>query len=176
MSPFDLDRIAGVSGVRETFKIDPAVAVHACEEATRSAPSDRLEWANLARSYRAARNDIAAVAAYRKATELGSVFGAYGLGVTLRANPAMQRDPSEARRLLEGAARAGLPPAMSEYATVLASGVGAPVDATQARSWYEKAAAADFTPAMNTLAFYLLNGSGKLPVIFASERASSFER
>lgn len=159
-SPLDPDRPAGVEGVLETRKIDAAAAVPACETATKTAPNERRLWVNLARSYRSAKNDIAAVPAYRKAAELGSVFGSYGLGVALRDNPSVQRDPQEARLAIESAARAGLPVAMFELGNMLARGQAVEIDLAQSRQWLEKAADANYPPAMNTFGVYLLNGTG----------------
>lgn len=160
MSPLDPDRVPGTEGVLDTGKIDAARAVPVCEAAAQAAPAERRLWVNLARSYRAAKKETAAAETYRKAAKLGSVFGAYGLGLILRDNLSMQSDPGEARRFLEQAAQDGFIPAMLEYANMLDSGTGGPADLAQAQHWYEQAAGRGQPTAMNLLGVYLATGKG----------------
>ena len=102
--PLDQSRPTGVAGV-VTEKIDPKIAIPACDAAAKAAPNDPRVAFQLGRAYLAAKEYESARAHFKFATDQGSAGGQNGLG-RLYANGlgSLAKDDPEAARLFKLAA------------------------------------------------------------------------
>jgi TPR repeat protein len=103
---FSDDLPAGVVGVLP-WKIDPKVAVPACEAAAKLAPDNARIAYQLGRAYIAEKSAAAAFAAFSRADERGYAIAAFNLAAMYRGVPGIPADPVKARGLLEKSARGG---------------------------------------------------------------------
>ncbi len=79
-SPEDKTVPAGIGGIAPD-KIDAAVAIPACEAASRADPGNARVLFELGRAYRAGKSYDAARIRYEEAVRLGSALAANNLGV-----------------------------------------------------------------------------------------------
>jgi eukaryotic-like serine/threonine-protein kinase len=158
-SPFDKERPRSVAAVASD-KIDPNVAVPACEAAANAAPDDGRMMFQLGRSYGAAKDYEKARVAYRKADELGNVLATNNIGALYSDGLGVKQDKAEARAWFQRAASEGLALAMKNLGELYAEGKGGQQDYTQARQWYERAASAGDIDAMVKLGLLHEDGLG----------------
>lgn len=103
------------------------------------------------------------VAYFRKAAEQGDVEGQFGLATALAAGKGVARDPVEARRLFEEAAKRGHKQSVEVMAEVVMKGglglekVARPEGAQL--EWVRKAAESNYLPALDYLAAGYRDGS-----------------
>jgi|GEM_PF-5269679 len=158
-SPLDDRRPSGVSGV-DAEKVDPKVAVPACEAAAKAAPTDPRVAFQLGRAYLAAKAYESALAVFEKADGLGYVLAANNLAAMYSRGLGVPVDKAHAVVLLQKAAEGGIPLAMYNLAVNYRDGTGIANDLTQARRWFAKAAERRDPDGMNDLGAMLHNGQG----------------
>ena len=145
-------------------RVDPKVAIPACEAAHAADPSN-LRWANqLGRAYLVGDRDLDAVRTYREAAEAGSVYATVWMGnLYERGLAGLAVNTDEAIRWWEKAAGLGSPNAMfnlgvTHWERTLKSGDAEA--ARLAREWFEKAAGLGEPDAMLHLALIHREGQG----------------
>lgn len=110
-SPLDKDRPAGVAGVA-TDKLDPGIAIAACEPAAKAAPDNPRIMYQLGRAYWAGKNYEAARVTLSKADEAGHLLATNNLAILYLQGLGVPADASRGIRLFEKAANGRLPIAM----------------------------------------------------------------
>jgi TPR repeat protein len=133
--PADPDKPADVRGVRDIAPSDIATAIRFCKVAS---SSSRRALYQLGRAYAANHQMPESIAAYRRAADKGSSAAMVELGVMYATGTGVPKDDAQARKLLERAAEAGNPRAVSNLASVTG---GAPSDPARSRALLAKAAA-----------------------------------
>jgi serine/threonine-protein kinase len=149
-SPLDKDRPRSITAI-PSDKIDPSIAVPACEAAAKAAPDDGRMLFQLGRSYGAAKDYGKAMAAYRRADELGIALATSSIGALYSEGLGVKEDKTEARTWFQRAASEGLAFAMKNVGELYEKGTGAQQNYGLARQWYERAAAAGDAEAMRRL-------------------------
>lgn len=158
-SSLDVDRPSGVPGVAFN-RIQPRLAVEACQVALAAAPGERRVQFQLARAFDAAGSQAEAREFLTKAAAAGSVSAMSDLALQLEKGEGGPADLPRAVALFDQAAAAGNVAAMRNVAIEFENGVGRPRDATQAAQWYRKAADTGDPQAMGFLAVLYLQGTG----------------
>lgn len=121
-------------------KINPSLAVPACEAAVREYPNSTRLVSQLGRAYHKANNLESAVAQYRKAGDQGNVLAQTNLGVMYSKGEGVPQDPAQAVAWLRKAADQGNAKAQGYIGWMYLSGYGVPQDYSQALAWLRKAA------------------------------------
>jgi TPR repeat protein len=170
----DCDRLAGdrldAQGVAEgilTGQIDTAAALPACERALKARPDSARFNYQIGRVYAALSRDGDALAAYRKAADLGYVRAQWALGY--HDEYVQPVDPVRGKAMLERAAAAGDVYAIHTLGQVYYEGRGVAVDLEKARGLYETAARMGHTFSMNSLGRMYQRGE-TVPVDLAMTR------
>jgi serine/threonine-protein kinase len=158
-SPFDKDRPHSITAI-PSDKIDPSIAVPACEAAAKAAPDDGRMLFQLGRSYGAAKDYEKAMAAYRRADELGIALATNNIGALYSDGLGVKEDKAEARTWFQRAATEGLAFAMKNIGELYQSGTGGQQNYELARQWYERATAAGDLEAMVQLGLLHEEGLG----------------
>ena len=153
--PSDPDKPADVKGVSVIAQSDIATAIRFCKVAS---ASSRRALYELGRSHAANQQMPEAIAAYRKAADKGSTSAMVELGVLLGTGAGgTTKDEAQARKLLERAAQAGNPRAVTSLAAL---GGGAPLDPLKARELLAKAAESNSAEAQYQLGLMMADGVG----------------
>ena len=152
--PDDPDRPKDVKGVSEIAPSDVATALKFCKVA---AAGSRRALYELGRAYAANKQMPEAVASYRKAADKGSTSAMVELGVLLGTGSGVAKDPAEARKLFERAAKEGNARGVSNLA---AFNGGASSNPAEARALLAKAAEANSPDAQFQLAMMMAEGNG----------------
>ena len=156
-SPFDPNRNA--DGV-PFDKINPTLAIPACEDAVRKFPaSDRL-ISELARAYYKSGDFGAAFVQNQKAANHGNAVAQYNLGAAYLKGEGTSQNFAEAVRWLRKAADQGSATAQYNLGTMYAAGQGVPLDYAEAMKWYRKSADQGFDQAENNLGAMYAKGQG----------------
>lgn len=154
-SPLDQNRPKGVPGV-SIDRIDPKIAVPACETAATVAPRNIRIAYQLGRAYFATKAYESARMQYDRASKEGYALATNNLAIIYMEGLGVPVDRPRALSLLENAANAGLVIAMNnlgdEYAEHKAYG--------EARRWYEKSAAKESKYALQQLGQFFIYGLG----------------
>lgn len=153
--PSDPDKPADVKGVSDIAASDIATAIKYCKNA---ANGSRRAMYQLGRAYAANRQMPEAIAAWRKASDKGSSSAMVELGVLYGTGAGVARDEAQARKLLERAAEAGNPRAVSNLAA-LGGGAGAAANPARARELLSKSAETN-AEAQYQLGMMLAEGDG----------------
>ena len=123
-SPYEKSRPAGIAGV-EPNKVDPDIAVPACEAAAVKETADARIIMQLGRAYIAAKNDDAARMQFDRANRMGNTLAANALGAFYaEGRGGFPQDQAEAVRLYRIAADQGLSVAQSNLAFFYQDGRG----------------------------------------------------
>jgi tetratricopeptide (TPR) repeat protein len=138
-SPLDKNRPPGVAGVAPD-KVDPKIAIPACEAAAKAAPTNPRIMYQLGRAYNGAKAYESARAQYEKADTAGYALAANNLAAIYLAGDGVLADSTRAMRLFEKAANAGFGFAMKNLGDEYMSGKHVSKDTTMGRRWYEKGA------------------------------------
>jgi uncharacterized protein len=121
-------------------KIDPGLAVPACEAAVQQYPdSGRLNY-QLGRAYYKANNFGAAVPKFRKAADLGNALAQNNLGVMYQNGQGVPRDYAEALKWFRLAGDQGIALAQNNLGAMYQNGYGVPQNYAEALKWFQKAA------------------------------------
>jgi len=156
--PADPDKPKDIPGVAAIAKSDIPLALKYCKIAS---ASSRRALFELGRAYAANGQTTEAVTTYRKAVDKGSTSAMVELGVLYGTGAGgVAKNPDEARKLFERAAKAGSPRAASNLAAMTGGGVGAPADPAAARAMLAKAAAENSAEAQFQLGLMLADGTG----------------
>ncbi|HEY1473978.1 MAG TPA: tetratricopeptide repeat protein [Pseudolabrys sp.] len=153
--PSDPDKPADVPGTASIAPSDIATAIKFCRIA---AVSSRRALYQLGRAYASNRQLPEALSAFRKAADKGSTSAMVELGVMYGTGTGVAKDPAEARRLFERAAKGGNVRAVGNLAAL--PGGGAPSDPVEARALLSKAAEANSAEAQFELGLMLAEGTG----------------
>jgi uncharacterized protein len=154
--PNDPDKPHDVAGTASIAPSDIATAIKFCKIA--SAGSRRALY-QLGRAYAANRQLPEALSAYRKAADKGSTSAMVELGVMYGTGTGVAKDPAEARKLFERAAKGGNVRAVGNLAA-LPGGGGTPSDPVEARALLSKAAEANSAEAQFELGLMMAEGTG----------------
>jgi TPR repeat protein len=141
-------------------KINPVLAVPACEDAVRQFPNSMRLLFQLGRAYENANNFTAAIVQFRKAAEQHYALAQYDLGVMYANSVGVLRDDQEAGGWFRKAADQGLPAAQHSLGLMYKDGRGLEKDDQQAVAWFRKAADQDNAKAQFDLGLMYANGLG----------------
>lgn len=158
-SPLDKNRPADVAGVVPD-KIEPKIAIPACEAALKAAPNDPRIMFQLGRAYFAAKAYESARTQYAKADEIGYPLAANNLASIYGDGLGVVADGPRSMTLLEKAANGGVGLAMNNLGVKYLNGSGVSKDAIFARAWFRKGAEAGNIDAMNEYGVMVYNGLG----------------
>ena len=153
--PADPDKPADVKGVADIAAPDIATAIKYCKVA---ANGSRRAMYQLGRAYAANRQTPEAIAAWRKASDMGSTSAMVDLGVVYGTGAGVARDEAQARKLFERAAEAGNPRGVSNLAA-LGGSAGAAANPARARELLSKGAETN-AEAQYQLGMMLAEGNG----------------
>ncbi|MBI1202469.1 MAG: sel1 repeat family protein [Rhodopseudomonas sp.] len=153
--PADPDKPADVKGVNSVAPSDVPIALKYCKAA---ASKSRRAIYQLGRAYAANRQMAEAIKLYRQAIAKGSTGAMVELGVLLGTGAGVAKDPDEARKLFERAAKAG----NARGATNLAAlqGGAAAANPAEARALYARAAEGNSAEAQFQLGLLDAQGIG----------------
>ena len=107
-----------------------------------------------------ARDNVQAVAWYRKAADQGDAVGQFNLGLMYRQGLGVARDDAQAVSWYRKAADQGLAQAQYNLGSMYANGLGVARDDTEAVSWCRKAAEQGLAQAQYILAWNYASGLG----------------
>jgi TPR repeat protein len=141
-------------------KIDPGLAVAACEAAVRQFPNDTRANFQLGRAYEKAGKLSAALSQYRKAAEGGFAPAQYTLGRMYNEGVGTTKDLREAAAWFRKAAEGGFAPAQYALGRMYYEGVGTAKDLREAAAWFRKAAEQNLPSGQYALGLMYQEGSG----------------
>ena len=141
-------------------KLNPDLAIPACEDAVRKFPDiARLNF-QLGRAYMKANNFTAAAAQLRKAAERDFTLAQFDLGYMYQNGRGLPKDDQQAVIWLRKAADRGLATAQQNLGMMFQDGRGVPRDDQQAIAWLRKAADQNDVLAQFNLGVIYANGRG----------------
>jgi TPR repeat protein len=141
-------------------KLDPAVAIPACEDAVRRYPAiDRFHF-QLGRAYLKASNFTAAAVHFRKAADGNHALAQYNLGFLYENGRGVPRDDRQAVVWLRKSADQGVATAQLNLGLMYKDGRGVPKDEREAIVWLRKAADQRDAKAQYNLGVMYANGQG----------------
>jgi TPR repeat protein/uncharacterized protein YecT (DUF1311 family) len=156
-SPLDPERATGGFLLE---KINPDLAIPACESAVRQYPtSGRLNY-QLGRAYYKANNFSAAVEQYLKAAEKNNAPAQTNLGIMYSNGQGVAKDDTQAVTWYRKAVEQNYAAAQNNLGAMYANGQGVEKDERQAVEWYRKAAEQNIALAQNNLGAKYANGQG----------------
>lgn len=158
-NPLDTNRPDDVEG-SVASKIDPKVAIPACEAARKAAPDDPRIAYQLGRAYHASKAYESARPHYEKAVEGGYLHAVNNLAAYYTNGLGVPADVPRGIAMFEKAANAGLPLAMRNLGERYRNGKVVPKDLTVAREWLRKGAEAGDIVSMTTFGIMLEKGEG----------------
>jgi TPR repeat protein len=141
-------------------KLNPALAIPACEAAVRQYPDSGRLMFQLGRAYVIARNYEAAAIHYRNAAERGHALAQNNLGGLYASGKGVPHDDVQAAAWVRKAAEQGYSPAQSNLGFLYADGQGVARDDAQAAVWLRKAADQGLPRAQYKLGVMYENGHG----------------
>jgi hypothetical protein len=155
--PFDPQRKA--DGV-PFEKINPALAIPACESAVRQYPNSKRLTFQLGRAFDKNADFSSALIQYRQAAAQGYAPAQNAVGVAYSLGNGVLKDEMQAAIWLRKAAEQGNASAQSNLAIAYEFGRGVARDILQAVAWHRKAAEQGVADSQVTLGFYYENGLG----------------
>lgn len=153
--------LARVKATRAEDAVDARAHLQLCIDLEPTAP-DCYVWMGLFHSFGTggAKDAVAAVTAYRRASELGSPSGDWHLAMTLLRGKGVSKDEDAAFLLVEDAARADYIPALASYGTMYALGQGVATDPRRAFDANARAATLGDARSLFVIAVSYGDGSG----------------
>jgi tetratricopeptide (TPR) repeat protein len=118
-------------------QMDAGAAVAACRAATQANPRERRFHYQLGRAHDAAGQYADALAAYRRAAEMGSAAALNNIGTLHENGEGVPRSTAEAERFYRRAAEAGSVTGMSNLGRFLEYGRAGRKDVPEAARWYK---------------------------------------
>jgi TPR repeat protein len=155
--PFDPNRKA--TGV-PFEKINPALAVPACESAVQEYPKNKRLAFQLGRAFDKNADYSSALIRYRQGAAQEYAPAQNALGVAYSIGNGVQKDDAQAVIWLRKAAEQGYAAAQSNLAIAYETGQGLWPDNFQAAVWHRKAAEQGVSTSQVNLGFLYLNGLG----------------
>ena len=134
-------------------KIDPAVAVPACQRAVKEHPNNADLKAYLCRALLKAERDQEALAQCRQAAAAGSLAGMTSLGFLYQNGRGVEKDDAQAVAWYRKAAEQGYPPAQNNLGVMYAG-------ESPAVAWYRKATKQGGADAQKNLGGMYADGRG----------------
>ncbi|MET4118806.1 TPR repeat protein [Bradyrhizobium sp. JR1.5] len=156
-SEFDPRR---TSGAVPFEKLDPKLAIPACEEAVKQFPEDARLHFELGRAYQKANNFSDALLHYKKAGEQGLAVAENNLAVMYQNGWGVQQNFGIALTWFRKAADQNLALAEHSLGLMYQNGWGVQQDFGTASTWYRKAADQNLAASQYALGSLNLNGSG----------------
>ncbi len=141
-------------------KIDPKIAVPACEEAVRRYPGSTRLIFELGRSYSKSGNFAAALGQFQKAAEAGYPPALNALGVMYADGSGVPKDEREAVNWYRKAAGLGDVGGQLNLGFMYENGRGIPRDYSSAFEWYQKAADQGSAQAEDSIGYFYARGMG----------------
>ncbi len=141
-------------------KINPDLAVPACEAAVRQYPNSTRLSLQLGRAYQKANYFTAAVGQYRKAAEQNYALAQNNLGASYENGRGVPKDDQQAIAWYRKAAEQNYAPAQSNLGAMYQNGQSVRKDDQQAIAWYRKAAEQNYALAQNNLGVMYQYGQG----------------
>ncbi len=132
-------------------KINPDLAVPACEAAVRQYPNSTRLSLQLGRAYQKANYFTAAVGQYRKAAEQNYALAQNNLGASYENGRGVPKDDQQAIAWYRKAAEQNYALAQNNLGVMYQYGQGVRKDEQQAIAWYRKAADQGLALALNNL-------------------------
>ncbi len=154
--PTDPDKPSSIPGVPRIASQDIPIAIKFCKAA---AGGSRRALYELGRAYAASGQLAKAIAAYRGAVTKGSTAAMVELAISLEAGAGIAKDDAQARALLQRAAAAGNPRALTRLATA-GNVSGGAADPAQEREMLMRAAEGNSADAQFQLGLMYANGVG----------------
>ena len=141
-------------------KLNPELAIPACESAVRQYPvSSRLIF-QLGRAYNKNNDFSSALTQYRKAADQGYALAQNNLGVLYRDGRGVAQNYAEAAKWFRKAADQGNAQAQTNLGAMYGTGRGVAKDYAQAVAWYRKAADQGNALGQYNLGAMYANGEG----------------
>src|SRR6266581_2841069 len=156
--PTNCDTQAAISVPFE--KINPTVAIPACEEAVRRYPASNRLIFELGRSYAKSRNFSIALTHFRKAAAQGYAPAQNSIGVCYDNGEGVTKDESEAVNWYRKAALQGDIPGQLNLGSMYERGTGVPQNYSLALDWYLKAAMQGSAAAQDSVGYFYSKGMG----------------
>ncbi|GLR49205.1 caspase family protein [Shinella yambaruensis] len=142
------------------YDIDFARAIPACEAAIRDNPQEKRFFYQLGRSLDHGGRFPEALAAYRKAADLGNHQAMRNLAILYENGEGTSQDYAEAMRWFRQSAELGNGLAMNNVGLLYRNGKGVPEDLNAALEWYRKSADAGIPVAMQNIGDFYDLGLG----------------
>jgi TPR repeat protein len=136
-SPVDPERKSG--GI-PFEKINPNLAIPACESAVRQYPNSSRLIYQLGRAYQKNNNFSAALVQYQKAADQGNANAQYNLGVMYANGQGVAKDDAQAASWYRKAAEQGSALAQNNLGSMYRYGLGVTQNNAEAVKWYRKPA------------------------------------
>ena len=144
----------------ESWKIDHAQAIPACEAAVAAEPDSVAARFRLGRAIQAAGRHEEALQHYKVAAEKGYVIAASTLGQNYLFNRKMTPDPAQAVMWYRRAADAGDATSQFQLGEAYRKREGVPQDTAESLNWYRKAADQKYPPSLFMVGQYYDTGTG----------------
>lgn len=165
--PYVSDRVG--DGV-QFLKIDTKSAIIACQAAIHRYPNENRFVFQLARARLAAREDVAAVNAFKSLAKKGYGPAMANLGFVYSVGRGVEKSYSKAFNWAKKASDMGEPDGMLRLGVFYALGRGTSKDETAAAEWFKKAAKEGHVTAMANQGFLKLQSEG-----FSNPRSEGLE-
>jgi Sel1 repeat len=133
-------------------KVDPHLAIPACESAVRQYPNSPRLIFQLGRAYHKSNDFSLALTQYRRAADQGYAVAQYALGFMYANGHGAPQNYTEALKWYRKAADQGDANAENNIGAIYAKGQGVQLDYGEAAKWYRKAANKGNTIAQSNLA------------------------
>jgi TPR repeat protein len=141
-------------------KINPAVAIPACETAVKQFPDNNRLIFLLGRAYQKNSDFNPAITQYRTAADRGYAPAQTSLCVMYVYGRGIAKDERTAVTWCRRAAEQGFARAQYNLGIMYAKGLGIAKDEGAAVTWYRRAAEQGFAPAQHSLGYRYANGQG----------------
>ncbi len=156
--PTDCDTQAAVSVPFE--KINPTLAIPACEEVVRRYPDSNRLIFELGRSFSKSGNFSIALTHFRKAAAQGYAPAQNAIGVCYDKGEGVTKDESEAVNWYRKAAIQGDIPGQLNLGLMYERGTGVPQNYSLAFDWFRKAAIQGSAQAQDSVGYFYSKGMG----------------
>jgi len=151
-----LDRKPGVP----IEKLDPTIAIPACEDAVHKYPGNARLVFQLGRSYIKSGDFGAALSRYRQAAERGYPPAMSAMGAMYLGGLGVSKDEVEAAKWYRKAAEQGDIVGQYNLGYMYQNGRGVPLNYGAALGWYRKAADQGAAPAQDSIGYLYAHGMG----------------
>lgn len=141
-------------------KIDPKIAIPACQEALKSNPNSLQFQFELGRAYLKAGDYAVALPLLRKAADQGYAPAQGSIGSMYMDAKGLPKDEKEAFAWHSRAAQQGFAGSQISLGFMYEKGIGVPQNYASALSWYRKAADQGVPSAQDSVGYFYAKGLG----------------